>query len=145
MEETWNEIKARKTTKQKMISADDTTRPTLLAEYAEINKRVKMYARCDKRAWADKLAHKAQLAAETNNSKELYQITKQLAGKPFTHNQTGIIDAAGQLLASPQDQLIRCQEYSKSSLAAPPQQTNTTNTQLAPDTSKIPSGAPTVN
>ena len=145
MEETWNKRKARKATKQKIINADDTTRPTLLAEYAEINKRVKKYARRDKRARADELAHKAQLAAETNNSKELYQITKRLAGKPFTHNQTGIIDAARQMLASPQDQLTKWQEYFKSNLAAPPQQKNTTNTQLAPDTSKIPSGAPTVN
>ena len=39
-----------------------------------------MYARRDKQAWEDKLAHKAQLAAEANNLKELYQITKRLAG-----------------------------------------------------------------
>jgi hypothetical protein len=48
-EETWNEINARKATKQKINSADDTTRPTLLAEYSVINKRVKRYAKCDKR------------------------------------------------------------------------------------------------
>jgi hypothetical protein len=83
-EETWNEIKAHKITKQKINSTDNKTRPTLLAEYSEINKRIKRYARRDKRAWADKLAHKAQLAAEINNSRELYQITKRLAGRPFT-------------------------------------------------------------
>jgi hypothetical protein len=99
--ETWNEINVRKATKQKIKSAD--TRPTLLAEYSEINKRFKRYARRDKRASADKFAHKAQLAAEINNSRELYQITKQLAGKPFTCNQTGIRDAVGRLLVTPQD------------------------------------------
>jgi len=64
-EETWKEINRRKTTKQKINNADDKIRPILLTEYSEINKRVKRYTRRDKRAWADKLAHKAQLAAET--------------------------------------------------------------------------------
>jgi hypothetical protein len=40
-----------------MKSADDATKPTLLAEYSEINERVKRYAMRDKRASADKLAH----------------------------------------------------------------------------------------
>jgi hypothetical protein len=63
-EETWNEIKARRAIKQKLNSADDIAKPALLAEYSEINKRVKKYARRDKRTWADKLANKSQLAAE---------------------------------------------------------------------------------
>jgi exonuclease III len=67
-EETWNKINCCKITKQKINNANDETRPTLLAEYSQINKRVKRYARCDKQAYADKLAHKAQLAADTNNS-----------------------------------------------------------------------------
>jgi len=91
-EETWKEIKAGKVIKQKINNADGTTRTALSTEYSEINKRFKRYARSDKRAWADKLARKAQLAAETNNSRELYQITKRLAGKPFRCNQTGIRD-----------------------------------------------------
>jgi len=142
-EETWTVIKARKDIKQKINNAVDTTRTTLLTEYSEINKCVKRYARRDKRAWADKLAHKAQLAAETNNSRELYQITKRLAGKPFRCNQTGIRDAAGQMLVSPQDQLNRWQEYFRNNLAAPPSQ-STTTTQMPPDTLKIPTDAPTV-
>jgi hypothetical protein len=87
-EETWNEIKTRRTTKQKLNSADDTTKLTLLTEYSEINKRVKRYARHSKRTWADKLVHKAQLASESNNAREPYQITKRLAGKPSICNQT---------------------------------------------------------
>ena len=42
-----------KITKQKFNNADDETKPTLLAQYAEINKHVKRYARRDKRTWAD--------------------------------------------------------------------------------------------
>ena len=64
-EETWNRIKVRKVTKQKINNADDKTIPTLLAEYSEINKCIQSYARRNKQAWADKLAHNAQLAAET--------------------------------------------------------------------------------
>jgi hypothetical protein len=70
-EETWNEMKVRKAIKQKINTAGDTTRTILLTEYSEIYKRVKRYARRDKRAWANKLAHKAQLAAETKNLREL--------------------------------------------------------------------------
>ena len=47
MEETWEEINRRKITKQKINNADETKR-TLLAQYAEINKRIKRCARRDK-------------------------------------------------------------------------------------------------
>jgi hypothetical protein len=117
----------------------------LLAEYSEINKRIKRYARRNKRPWANKLAHKAQLAAEISNSRKLYQITKQLAGKPFICNQVGIRDATGCLLATPQDQLTRWQEYFKNNFAATPQQACTITMQTTPDTIKIPSGAPIGN
>ena len=142
-EETWNKINRRKIIKQQINNANDENRPTLLAEYSEIHKRVKRYARHDKRAWADKLVHKAQLAAETNNSRELHQITKWLAGKPFTSNQAGIRDTTGCLLVTPQNQLIRWQEYFKDILAALSQQMCTATTQMTPDITKIPSGAPT--
>jgi wobble nucleotide-excising tRNase len=106
-EETWNEIKTPKTTKQKINITDEKTRPILLAEYSDTNNHVKMYARRDKKAWADKLDHNAQLAAEKNNSRELYQITKWLAAKPFICNQVGIRHATGRLLPTLQDQLTR--------------------------------------
>jgi hypothetical protein len=114
----------------------------VLAEYSEIDKRIKRYARHDKRAWADKLAHKSQLAVETNNSNELYQITKRPAGKSLTSNQAGIRDATGRLLATPQNQLTRQQEYFKDNLAAPPQQICMITTQTTLDATNIPSGAP---
>ena len=110
-EETWEEINRRKITKQKINNADDETKPTLLAQYAEINKRVKRYARRDKRAWADKLANKAQVSAEGNNLKEIYQITKRLTGKPITPQQVGVRDLTGRLLTTSQNQLTRWQEY----------------------------------
>jgi hypothetical protein len=59
-----------------------------------------------KRTRVDKLAHKAQLAAEGNNLKELYQITKELAGK-LIKPQVGVRDLTGCLLTTPQNQLTR--------------------------------------
>jgi hypothetical protein len=46
MEETWEEINRCKITKQKINNADDEKKPTLLEQYADINKRIKRYARC---------------------------------------------------------------------------------------------------
>ena len=104
-EETLDEINRRKITKQKINNADDKIKPILLAEYFEINKRVKMYARLDKRAWAGKLAHNVQLAAEANNMRELYQITERLTGKPNTSQQAGVRDPTGLMLTTPQNNL----------------------------------------
>jgi hypothetical protein len=114
-------------TVQAVNNADDTTRTILEAEYSELNKRVKRSARRDKRAWADKLAHTVQLAAEAKNSRELYHVSKRLAGRPFRGNQTGIRDT-GRMLASPQDQLNRWHEYFRNSLAAPLLQKNANTT-----------------
>jgi len=143
-EETCEEINRRKIIKHKINNADDKIRPTLMAEYSEINKRVKRYARCDKRAWADKLAHKAQMAAEANNLKELYQITKRLTGKLNMSQQAGVRDPTGRLLTTPQNQLTRWQEYFRDNFAAPLQQVSTNTTQTTPETIKIPTGAPTM-
>jgi hypothetical protein len=144
-EETWEEINRRKITKQKINNADVETKPTLLAQYADINKRVKSYARRYKRAWAEKLAHKTQLAAEGNHLKELYQITRRLAGKPITPQQVGVRDLTGRLLTTPQNQLAKWQEYFKDNFAMPPQQASMNNTQKTPELTKIPIGAPTTN
>jgi hypothetical protein len=65
------------------------------------------------------------------------------AGKSFICNHIGIRDAAEPLLASPQDQLTRWQEYFKNNLAARLQQMSTTTMLMTSDTLKIPSGAPT--
>jgi len=143
-EETWEEINRRKITKQKINNANDKIRPILMAEYSEINKRVKRYARCDKRAWADKLIQKAQLAAEAYNLKELYQITKRSAGKPNMLQQAGVRDLTGRLLTMPRNQLTRWQEYFRDNFAAPLQQVRTNTTQTTPETTKIPTRAPTM-
>jgi len=88
-------------------------------------------------------AHKAQLSGEANNLRELYQITKQLAGKPNTSQQAGVTDPAGRMLITPQNQLIRRQEHFKENFAAPPQQISMNAIQMTPEITKIPTVAPT--
>ena len=55
-------------------------------------------------------AHTVQLAADTNNLKELYQITKRLAGKPITSQQAGVGDPNWTFVHNPKrstDQIVR--------------------------------------
>lgn len=51
-----------------------------VALYREKDKEVKKSARIDKRTYTDKLAQRAQRAAEMKDMKTVYQITKKLRG-----------------------------------------------------------------
>ena len=53
----------------------------LQQEYQERNKTVKKKTKRDKKTYVEKLANEAEIAARQNNSRELYKITRQLAGK----------------------------------------------------------------
>jgi len=86
---------------------------------------------------------KAQLAAEANNLRELYQITKRLTEKPNTSQQAGVRDPTGRTLTTPPYQLIRRQEHFKENFATPPQQMSMNTTQMTPEIIKIPAEAPT--
>jgi hypothetical protein len=80
-----------------------------------------------------------------NNLKELYQIIKRQVGKPITPQQAGVRDLTGRLLTTPQNQLTRWQEYFKDNFAILPQQISMSNTQTPPESTKIPTGVPTIN
>ncbi|KAL3278620.1 hypothetical protein HHI36_016160 [Cryptolaemus montrouzieri] len=58
--------------------------------YQDLNKLVKRAVRKDTRVWTATLALRAQSAAENKNTRELYQITKNLRGK--TSHQTPTIE-----------------------------------------------------
>ena len=53
----------------------------LQQEYQERNNTVKKKTKMDKKTYVEKLANEAEIAARQNNSRELYKITRQLAGK----------------------------------------------------------------
>ncbi|KAK9736793.1 hypothetical protein QE152_g11236 [Popillia japonica] len=48
-------------------------------EYRELNKGIKKRARKDKRIWADNLARRAEEAAASHNTREVYRNTRLLA------------------------------------------------------------------
>lgn len=82
------------------LAARNTTQEEKLANgYRELNKLVKRSARWDKRNWVNELANQAQTAAETNNPRILYSITRKLsARKPNTN--TPIMDQHNKLQSS---------------------------------------------
>jgi hypothetical protein len=59
--------------------------------------------------------------------------------------QVGVRDLTGRLLTTPQNQLTRWQEYFKDNFAIPPQQISMSTTQMTPESTKIPTKAPTIN
>ena len=104
-------IEERRSTKLKLESAKTRTQRTQAqAEYREIQKEVKKMAREDKRPVVDNMASKAQEAAERQDMKTLYDITKKLvgrktdAGKPVTTKD-------GNTLTIPDQQLDRWKEH----------------------------------
>ena len=52
-----------------------------MQEYKDRNKTVKKKTKTERKTYVEKLANEAEIAARHNNSRELYKITRQLAGK----------------------------------------------------------------
>ena len=92
----------------------------LQQEYQERNKTVKeKNPKRDKKAYVEKLANEAEIAARQNNSRELYKITRQLAGKNKSTSRP-IRDKQGNLLTKESLQLQRWKEYFQDILNRPP-------------------------
>ena len=71
------------------------------------------------KTYVEKLANEAEIAARQNNSRELYKITRQLAGKNKSTNRP-IRDKQGNLLTKESLQLQRWKEYFQDILNRPP-------------------------
>ena len=69
----------------------------LQQEYQEGNKTVKKKTKRNKKTYVEKLANETEIAARQNNSRELYKITRQLAGKNKNTSRP-IRDKQGNLL-----------------------------------------------
>ena len=79
---TWEATEARRETKMKLNKeAGDTRNEKLQQEYQERNKTVKKKTKRDKKTYVEKLANEAEITTRQNNSRQLYKITRQLAGK----------------------------------------------------------------
>lgn len=84
-DETMRKIEERKQLKEKRNQAEGEEGKRLASEaYNTKHREVKRSFRKDKRKWVEDLAKEAQDAADQNNSKELYKITRTLANKKVT-------------------------------------------------------------
>ena len=79
-------------------------------EYQKIHKEVRASIKNDKRVYMEEMAQRGEEAAAKGNLKELYEITRKLAGKWKTTNGP-IKDQSGQLLTTQQTQTERWAEY----------------------------------
>ena len=118
-DDTWEAIGARREAKMKLNKEADDTRKKLQREYQERNKIVKKKTKKDKKPYVEKLANEAEIAARQNNSRDLYKITRQLAGKNKSTSRP-IRDKQGNLLTKESLQLQRWREYFQDILNRPP-------------------------
>jgi len=81
-DKTWGKIKERKEAKLKMEGVrSERLKQRKREEYNAKDKEVKRSAREDKRKWMEEKAVTAERAAENGRNKELYSITKTIAGE----------------------------------------------------------------
>ena len=90
-------------------------------EYPEANRAVKNSIKTNKENVIEDLAEKAEDASAQENMKQLYDITRQLAGK-YKHTDRFIKDKNGNVLTSDEDPLKGWREHSEELLTRPPPQ-----------------------
>nr|KAG5689797.1 hypothetical protein BaRGS_007075 [Batillaria attramentaria] len=87
-------------------------------EYTAADREVKRSTRKDKRDYIDNLANQAEEAAGQGNLKDLYQVTKKLAGK-FQQTDKPVKDKNGHPLTTTEEQLKRWAEHFRELLNRP--------------------------
>nr|KAG5690467.1 hypothetical protein BaRGS_016467 [Batillaria attramentaria] len=87
-------------------------------EYTAADREVKRSTRKDKRDYIDNLANQAEEAAGQGNLKNLYQVTKKLAGK-FQQTDKPVKDKNGHPLTTTEEQLKRWAEHFRELLNRP--------------------------
>ena len=82
----------------------------LSGEYTALNKDVKKSARRERRDHVERMKQDEEDAAGKGDTRELYQITKRLAGKKSTRPHH-VLSKDGETLTSPKEQLERWREH----------------------------------
>jgi len=79
---TWEVIEERRSLHQRILATKSLRiKDQLRRQYAEMNKRVKIRVKEDKRMFYEDRARAAQTAANMGHMREVYKITEELAGK----------------------------------------------------------------
>ncbi len=109
--ETWLKIDERKKLKALMLGTNSPeTKEELKVEYSEKYRSVKKSARKDKRDYIEDLASQAETAAIHGDSRELYRITKLLAGKKSAPSNI-LKNKQGQTLTTEREKADRWVEH----------------------------------
>lgn len=109
--DTWKLIDERSMFKNKINSLKTVNeRKAAQNEYIKLDRRVKRSIQNDYREQINSLTKKAEEAAGKNNLKDLYDITKKIAGNAFSRS-VPVKDRHGRLLTNVDEQLSRWREY----------------------------------
>ena len=118
--ETLSKTKNRRKLKAKINnSRTRAARREAQSQYNKANQEVWKYIRRDKRKFITDLAKEAESAAKQHRMKDLYDLTKKLAGKKSSTSKP-IKDKHGSTLTKQEDQLRRWGEYFEELLNRPP-------------------------
>ena len=108
---TWDLVSHRKELKLQInANGDQQLDAELQAEYRRTRCSIKKSVRQDKRTWVNGIAEMAQRAADTHNTKDLYNATKTLAGKARSGSKP-IRSKDGQMIVTSSGQLQRWHEH----------------------------------
>lgn len=108
---TWDLIDERKDTNLKILSAPLDQRSELVEQYRCIRKKIYRSTRKDRRVQANRVAERAQLAANSGNLRELYKATKTLAEKFSIRKVPPVRDKDGKPIPTAEGRLRRWHEH----------------------------------
>jgi len=119
-QDTWAKISERKKIKARVLN---TKSPRLLErvqkEYRQKDKEVKRSARQDKRAYVEKLAEAAEVAARRKDFKTVYKISKKLSGRDGHQLDVPVKDRTGGIITGEREKVERWREHFSNILNRP--------------------------
>ncbi|XP_070508684.1 uncharacterized protein, partial [Chironomus tepperi] len=145
---TWSIIEQRKQAKQACdVARSQQQRLEALGRYNALDRQVKHSARQDRRTWLNSIADQAQDAANKQQSRELYRLTKRLAGQSRPADKP-VKSVDGTPLTNADLQMNRWTEHFKSVLNPPSTSTHRDfldNVQIPELTTNIDTTRPSVS
>jgi hypothetical protein len=98
-DETWARVEERRQTKQKVLNATTRFQKRQAQDfYTRMDREVKKNCKKDKRAYTEHLAKEAETACGKGDIKSLYNITRQLSGRPPITNSP-VKDSNGNVIS----------------------------------------------
>ena len=119
-DDTWKATEERRAIEHRCNrESDSTKKEELRKEYKQKNRAVKKKTKRDRKSYIDELASEVEVAAKQHNPKELYKITRLLAGRNRSTNRP-VKNKQGNLLTRESQQRERWREHFQELLNRPP-------------------------